>query len=89
MNKKISIVAFVMLAFVAGSLLPRPNGIDQESKAAVNKIKKDQAYKAGPYKIWYRVYRGKGGKIYQKIDVVGKHNLKGAVYKKGATIEEK
>lgn len=89
MFKKISVVGLVMLAFVAGSLLPRPDGLDQESQAAFNKIKKDQVYRAGPYKVWYRVYHGKGGKIYQKIDVVGKHNLKGAIYKNGATIEER
>lgn len=89
MFKKISVVGLVMLAFVAGSLLSRPNGLNQESQAAVNQIKKDQTYTAGHYKIWYRVYRGKGGKTYQKIDVVGKHNLKGAIYRNGATIEER
>lgn len=90
MFKKISVVGLVMLAFVAGIILPRPSGLqDQKSQAAANILKKDQKYKAGPYMIWYRVYRGKGGTTYKKIDIVGKHNLKGAIYKNGATIEER
>lgn len=91
MTKKIVIAMLAMLSFAGGSLLPRPNGLNrkQECKATVNRLKKDQGYKAGDYKIYFRKYRGKGGKIYQKIDIQGKHNLKGAIYKKGATIEEK
>ena len=91
MTKKIIVAVLVVLSFVGGSLLPRPNGLnqDQECKATVNSLKKDQGYKAGDYKIYFRSYRGKGGKIYQKIDIQGKHNLIGAIYKKGATIEEK
>lgn len=91
MNKKILVAVLIVLSFVGGSLLPRPNGLnqDQECKAEINRLKKDQCYKAGDYKIYFRSYRGKGGKIYQKIDIQGKHNLKGAIYKKGATIEEK
>ena len=91
MNKKILVVLLVILAFVAGGLLPRPSGLDQgqECKAETNTLKKDQGYKAGPYTVYYRTYKGRGGKIYQKIDIQGKHNLKGATYKKGATIEEK
>lgn len=91
MSKKIIVAMLVMLSFVGGGLLPRPNGLsqDQECKADINCLKKDQGYKAGDYKIYFRSYRGKGGKIYQKIDIQGKHNLKGVIYKKGATIEEK
>ena len=91
MNKKIVSVVLVMSAFIAGGLLPRPNGLkqDQECKAETNKLKKGRAYKAGDYTIFWRSYRGKGGKIYQKIDIQGKHNLKGAIYKKGATIEKR
>ena len=91
MTKKIIVVALIVLSFVGGSLLPRPNGLNQDQgcKATVNNLKKDQVYKAGDYKICFRSYRGKGGKLYQKIDIQGKHNLKGAIYKKGATIEEK
>lgn len=89
MSKKIVTVVLVVLAFIAGGLLPKPN---QEIKAETNKIqklKKGQTYKAGDYMIWFRSYRGKGGKIYQKIDIQGKHNLIGSVYKKGATIDER
>lgn len=89
MNNKIIVVVLVMLSFVAGGVLPRPNGLNQECKAGTNKIIKDQGYKAGDYTIYYRTYKGRGGKIYQKIDIQGKHNLKGGIYKKGATIEEK
>ena len=91
MTRKIIIAVLVMLSFVGGSLLPRPNGLNQgqESKAGTNRLRKDQGCRAGDYKIYFRSYRGKGGKIYQKIDIQGKHNLKGAIYKKGATIEEK
>ena len=91
MTRKIIVAILVMLSFVGGSLLPRPNGLkqDQECKAETNRLRKGQAYKAGDYTIFWRSYRGKGGKIYQKIDIQGKHNLKGAIYKKGATIEKK
>ena len=91
MTRKIIVAILVMLSFVGGSLLPRPNGLNQgqECKAGTNRLKKGQAYKAGDYTIWYRSYRGKGGKIYQKIDIQGKYNLKGGIYKKGTTIEEK
>ena len=91
MTKKIIVAMLVVLSFVGGSLLPRPNGLNQgqECKAGINHLKKDQGYKAGDYEIYFRSYRGKGGKIYQKIDIQGKHNLKGAIYKKGATIENK
>ena len=90
MTKKIIIAMLVVLSFAGGSLLPRPNGLNQDQcEAETNRLKKDQGYKAGVYKIYFRSYRGKGGKIYQKIDIQGKHNLKGAIYKKGATIEEK
>lgn len=89
MNKKILVVILVMLSFVAGGLLPRPNGLGQECKAGTSRLKKDQGYKAGDFTIYYRTYKGRGGKTYQKIDIQGKHNLKGGIYKKGATIEEK
>lgn len=85
--RKLAIAILVALSFIGGSLSPKPNG--QECKAEISRLKKDQGYKAGSYKIWYRSYRGKGGKTYQKIDIVGKQDLKGAIYKKGATIEEK
>lgn len=87
MNKKIAVVVLTVLAFVAGGLLPRSN--DQDCKAETNRLKKDQAYKAGDYTIYWRSYRGKGGKTYQKIDIQGKYKLIGATYKKGATIDEK
>ena len=91
MTKKIIIAVLIVLSFIAGSLSPRPNSLeqDQECKAGISSLKKDQGYKAGDYKIWYRSYRGRGGKTYQKIDIVGKRDLKGAVYQNGATIEEK
>lgn len=91
MTKKIIVVVLIILSFVGGSLLPRPSGLnqDQECKAGVNRLRKNQGYKAGDYTVYFRSYLGKGGKIYQKIDIQGKHNLKGAIYKKGATIEEK
>ena len=91
MNKKIVSVVLFMSAFIAGGLLPRPNGLNQgqECKAGTSRLKKDQGYKAGDYTIYYRTYKGRGGKIYQKIDIQGKHNLIGGIYKKGATIEEK
>jgi hypothetical protein len=90
MTKKIIVAMLTMLSFVGGSLLPRSNGLNQDQcEAEINRLKKDQGYKAGDYKIYFRSYRGKGDKIYQKIDIQGKHNLKGAIYKKGATIEEK
>lgn len=78
MNKKILVAVLVVLSFVGGSLLPRPNGLNQ-----------GQEYKAGPYTIYYRTYKGRGGKTFQKIDIQGKHSLIGDIYKKGATIEEK
>lgn len=84
--KKFYIAVLVALAFVSGSLLPKPNG--QECKAETNTLKKNQAYKAGDYVIYYRTYKGKGGKVFEKIDIKGKHVLIGGVYKKGATIEE-
>ena len=91
MTKKIIVAMLVVLSFVGGSLLPRPNGLnqDQECKAGTSRLKKDQGYKAGDYTIYYRTYKGRGGKMYQKIDIQSKHNLIGAIYKKGATIEEK
>lgn len=91
MNKKIIVAILVVLSFVVGSLSPRPSGLGQgqECKAGTSRLKKDQGYKAGDYTIWFRSYRGKGGKIYQKIDIQSKHNIKGGIYKKGATIEEK
>ena len=91
MNKKIMVAILVILSFVGGSLSPRPSGLsqDQECKAGTSRLKKDQGYKAGDYTIYYRTYKGWGGKIYQKIDIQGKHNLIGGIYKKGATIEEK
>lgn len=91
MNKKIIIVLLIVLAFVGGYLLPRPSGINQgqESKAGTSRLKKDQGYKAGDYTIYYRTYKGRGDKTYQKIDIQGKHNLIVGIYKKGATIEEK
>lgn len=91
MTKKIIIAVLIALSFVGGSLLPRPNGLnqDQECKAGTSRLKKDQGYKAGPYIVYYRTYKGRGGKIYQKIDIQGKRNLIGGIYKKGATIEEK
>ena len=91
MNKKIVSVVLVMSAFIAGGLLPRPNGLkqDQECKAGTSRLKKNQGYKSGPYTVYYRTYKGRGGKIYYKIDINGKHNLIGGIYKKGATIEEK
>lgn len=91
MNKKIIVAVLVVLSFVAGDILPLTNGLNQgqECKATVNSLKKDQGYKAGDYTIYYRTYKGRGGKTYQKIDIQGKHNLKGGIYKKGATIEEK
>lgn len=91
MTRKIIVAILVMLSFVGGSLLPRPNVLNQgqECKATVNSLKKDQGYKAGDYTIYYRTYKGRGGKTYQKIDIQGKRNLKGGIYKKGATIEEK
>lgn len=91
MNKKILVAVLVVLSFVGGGLLPRPSGLNQgqECKAGISRLEKDQGYKAGPYTIHYRTYKGRGGKIYQKIDIQGKHNLIGGIYKKGATIEEK
>lgn len=91
MNKKIIVAVLVVLAFVAGVLLPRPNGLNQGQgcKAGTSRLKKDQGYKAGTYTVYYRTYKGKGGKTYQKIDIQSKHNLKGGIYEKGATIEEK
>lgn len=91
MSKKIIVAVLIVLSFVGGSLLPRPNSLnqDQECKAETNTLKKDQGYKAGPYTVVYRTYRGRGNKIYHKIDIKGKHNLIGGIYKKGATIEEK
>ena len=90
MTKKIITVALIVLSFVGGSLLPRPNGLNQyQCEAGTSRLKKDQGYKAGNYTIYYRTYKGRGGKTYQKIDIQGKHSLKGAIYKKGATIEEK
>ena len=68
----------IILAFVAGYLLPKPNTLE-----------KDKAYKAGDYTIYYRTYKGKGGKTYKKIDMQGRYNLIGGVYQKGATIDEK
>ena len=90
MIKKITVTVFVVLSFIAGGLLPRPSGLGQDKKceARTNVLKKDQGYKAGDYTIYYRTYKGRGSKIYQKIDIQGKHNLKGATYKKGATIEK-
>lgn len=76
--KKLSIAVLIVFAFVAGYLLPRQSVLE-----------KDKAYKAGDYVIHYRTYKGKRGKEYQKIDIQGKNNLIGGVYKKGATIEEK
>ena len=88
--KKLSIAILIALSFISGSLLPKPNGLnqDQECKAGISKLKKNQGYKAGHYTVYYRTYKGRGGKIYQKIDIQGKYNLKGGIYKKGATIEE-
>lgn len=89
MSKKVVTFVLVMLAFVAGYMIPKQN---QQCKAETNKIyklKKGQEYRAGDYRIWFRSYRGKGGKIYQKIDIQGKHNLIGGIYKKGATIDER
>ena len=76
--KKLSAVVLIFLAFIAGYLIPRSND-----------LAKDQGYKAGPYTVYYRTYKGHSGKIYHKIDINGKHNLIGGIYKKGATIEEK
>lgn len=76
--KKLFVAVIVALAFVAGYMLPRQKVLE-----------KGQTYKAGNYKIFYRTYKGKGGKTFQKIDIQGKHNLVGGVYQKGATIEEK
>ena len=76
--KKLLSVVLIVLAFVAGYLLPRSNN-----------LVKGQQYKAGPYTVVYRTYQGRGGKICHKIDINGKHNLIGGIYKKGATIEEK
>ena len=91
MNKKIIVAVLVMLAFVAGGMLPRPSGLGQgqECKAGTSRLKNGQGYKAGPYTVVYRTYRGRGGKIYHKIDINGKRDLIGSVYQKGATIEEK
>ena len=91
MTKKIIVAVLIVLSFVGGVLLPRPSGLNQgqECKAGTSRLKKDQGYKAGPYTVYYRTYKGRGGKIYHKIDINGKHNLKGGIYKKGATIEEK
>lgn len=91
MNKKIIMAVLIVLSFIGGSLLPRPSGLNQgqECKAGTSRLKKDQGYKAGPYIVYYRTYKGRGGKIYHKIDINGKHNLVGGIYKKGATIEEK
>ena len=91
MKKKIIVAVLIVLSFFAGVALPRPNGLKQgqECKAGTSRLKKDQGYKAGDYTIYYRTYKGRGGKIYQKIDIQGKHNLIGGIYKKGATIEEK
>lgn len=75
--KKLLVAVVIVLAFVAGYLLPRQGMLE-----------KGQAYKAGDYTIVYRTYTGRGGKVYQKIDIQGKSNLIGGVYKKGATIEE-
>lgn len=86
MIKKITVVSLIALAFVAGYMLPKPDG---KCKAETNSLVKGQAYKAGDYTIFWRSYRGRGGKIFQKIDIQGKYNLIGATYKKGATIEEK
>ena len=89
--KKMSIAVIAVLAFVVGYMLPRQNGLnqDQECKVEMNRLKKDQGYKAGPYTVYYLTYKGRGGKIYHKIDINGKHNLIGGIYKEGATIEEK
>ena len=76
--KKMSVAVIAVLAFVAGYLAPKQN----------SNLVKDQGYKAGDYTIFWRSYRGKGGKAYQKIDIQGKYNLKGGIYKKGATIDE-
>ena len=91
MTKKIIVAVLILLSFVGGSLSPRPSGLGQgqECKAGTSRLKKDQGYKAGPYTVFYRTYKGRGGNIYHKIDINGKHNLKGGIYKKGATIEEK
>lgn len=78
MTKKIIVSVLIVLSFIGGSLLPRSNGLNQ-----------GQGYKAGDYTVYYRTYKGRGGKKYQKIDIQGEHNLIGGVYKKGATIEEK
>lgn len=74
--KKLFVAVVVVLAFVAGYLLPRQNV-----------LKKDREYRAGNYRICFREYRGKGNRVYQKIDIQGKHALIGGIYKKGATIE--
>ncbi len=76
--KKLSIAVIIFLAFCSGYLLPKQNMLE-----------KDKAYKAGDYIIYYRTYKGRGGKMYQKIDIQGKHDLIGGIYKKGATIDEK
>jgi hypothetical protein len=91
MSKKIIVAVLIVLSFVGGSLSPRPSGLGQgqECKAGTSRLKKDQGYKAGDYTIYYRIYKGRGGKIYHKIDINGKRDLKGGIYKKGATIEEK
>lgn len=86
MIKKITVVVLIALAFVAGYMSPKQNST---CKAETNRLVKGKAYKAGDYTIFWRSYRGKGGKIYQKIDIQGKYNLIGATYKKGATIDEK
>lgn len=70
------VAVLIVLAFIAGYMLPRSND-----------LKQDQEYRAGNYKIWFREYRGKGNRMYQKIDIQSKHDLVGNVYKKGATIE--
>ena len=91
MTKKIIVSVLIVLSFIGGSLLPRSNGLNQgqECKAGTSRLKMDQGYKAGDYTVYYRTYKGRGGKKYQKIDIQGEYNLIGGVYKKGATIEEK
>ena len=75
--KKLFFAVLIALAFVAGYLAPRQSTLT-----------KGQAYKAGDYIVYYRTYKGKAGKVCQKIDIQGKHKLIGGVYQRGATIEE-
>lgn len=74
--KEMFVAVLVVLAFVAGYLAPKQNILE-----------KNKAYHAGNCTIYYRTYKGKGGKTFQKIDIQGKHNLMGNAYQNGATIE--